>query len=132
MAKCVPRIPTVVSWHRFPGAACRSSELGHTDPRHELPCRLPGPGGGASLSAPAEICKTSSQTPRARPGLTRSCGLLLTSAGFASVAWWVSMELLLIYISEGVSWPQEAPDIAGALPADARGTACYLTECPKI
>lgn len=86
MAERVPRIPTAVSWQPFPRAACRRSEPGHTIPRHELPCRLPGPGRGASLSAPAEICKTSSQTPRARPGLARFCGLVLASAGFASVA----------------------------------------------
>lgn len=42
------------------------------------------------------------------------------------------MELLLIYISEDVSWPQEALDITGALPADARNTVRYLTERLKI
>lgn len=42
------------------------------------------------------------------------------------------MELLLIYISEDVSWPQEALDITGALPADARSAVCYLAECSKM
>lgn len=48
--------------------------------------QLPGLGSGASLSAAAGICKTSCQNPKARPDLTRFCGLLLTSSGFARVS----------------------------------------------
>jgi len=94
-------------------------------PLRVLPYQLPGRGSGASLStAAAGICKTLSQTPKARPDLVGSCS-------FPLVSQWVSMELLPIYISEDVSWPQEARDIAGALPADAGSTACYLAKCLK-
>lgn len=61
-------------------------EPGHAGPLHRLLYRLPGLGSGASLSAAAGLCKTSSQTPKARPDLSRSCGLLLTSSGFARVS----------------------------------------------
>lgn len=46
---------------------------------------LPGFGHGTNLSAAAGVCKTSSQTPKARHSLTRSCELLFISSGFARV-----------------------------------------------
>lgn len=86
MAKCVLWIPTAISWRWLLHAVCCSSELGRTGPLHALLYQLPGLGSGASLSAAAGICKTSSQNPKARPDLTRFCGRLLTSSGFARVS----------------------------------------------